>query len=68
VVNEIKTTFPTFYRLPILSARKICHTLKGISPIYRRFSASRNPPGSATLRLTDCGIKNVDDSLIEVGI
>ena len=26
MVNEIKTIFPTFYRLPILSARKICHT------------------------------------------
>jgi putative transposase len=31
------------------------------------FAASRNPPGSATLRLPDCGIKNVDNSLIEVG-
>ena len=26
MVNETKTVFPTFYRLPILSARKICHT------------------------------------------
>jgi putative transposase len=31
------------------------------------FAASRNPPGSATLRLPDCGIKNMDNSLIEVG-
>jgi putative transposase len=31
------------------------------------FAASRNPPGSATLRLPDCGAKNVDNSLIEVG-
>jgi len=31
------------------------------------FAASRNPPGSATLRLADCGIKNVDTPLIEVG-
>jgi putative transposase len=31
------------------------------------FAASRNPPGSATLRLSDCGIKNMDNSLTEVG-
>ena len=31
------------------------------------FAASRNPPGSATLRLPDCGIENTDNSLIEVG-
>ncbi len=31
------------------------------------FEASRNPAGSATLRLPDCGINNVDNSLIEVG-
>jgi len=31
------------------------------------FAASRNPPGSATLRLPDCRIKNVDNSLIKGG-
>jgi len=31
------------------------------------FAASCNPPGSATLRLPDCRIKNVDNSLIKVG-
>jgi transposase InsO family protein len=31
------------------------------------FAASRNPPGSATLRLPDCDKKNMDNSLIEVG-
>ena len=31
------------------------------------FAASCNPPGSATLRLQDCRIKNVDNSLIKVG-
>ena len=31
------------------------------------FAASRNPPGFATLRLPDCGRKNVDNSLIEIG-
>ena len=31
------------------------------------FAASCNPPGSATLRLPDCRIKNVDNSLIKIG-
>jgi putative transposase len=31
------------------------------------FAASCNPPGSATLRLSDCRAKNVDNSLIKVG-
>jgi len=31
------------------------------------FAASCNPPGSATLRLPDCRIKKVDNSLIKVG-
>jgi transposase InsO family protein len=31
------------------------------------FAASCNPPGSATLRLADCRIKKVDNSLIKVG-
>jgi len=31
------------------------------------FAASCNPSGSATLRLPDCRIKNMDDSLIKVG-
>jgi putative transposase len=31
------------------------------------FAASCNPPGSATLRLSDCRIKNMDNSLIEYG-
>ena len=31
------------------------------------FASSCNPPGSATLRLSDCRIKNMDNSLIEYG-
>jgi len=31
------------------------------------FAASRNPPGSATLRLADCRTKNMDNSLIKSG-
>ncbi|MGD8500182.1 MAG: hypothetical protein PVJ86_06015 [Phycisphaerales bacterium] len=31
------------------------------------FAASCNPPGSATLRLPDCKIENMDNSLIKGG-
>jgi transposase InsO family protein len=31
------------------------------------FAASFNPPGFATLRLPDCRMKNMDNSLIKVG-
>ena len=31
------------------------------------FAASCNPPGSAALRLPDCRIRNMDNSLIECG-
>jgi len=31
------------------------------------FAASCNPPGSATLRQSDCRIRNMDNSLIKVG-